>query len=370
MVRRIEYRIEARNRRRLVVLGRNVGFIEPIPPGPDPPPVNWALTFNGRALEIDGVPINQGETAEGIPTNSRMVQATSDFSGEIAQWDADANTEAFVAQLDTYAAHGLNAITVNFQGGLYEPSWQENYLNSAWTSAGGLKQAYADRMTLALDGMVARQIIPIVSLFYFRQDQVLANEAAVIAAVDNATAFLEPWQDQIIIEVINEASHNLVDQPILMEDRAAELVLRCQNAGYFASFSIVPGGVPTTAQAGTADVIFLHGNNRTPTQIRSMAQTAKTRFPGRPVLFNEDGPTGTNTYTPQDYINNLNAAIVDESCGWGYYDQSGFQDNGLSAETIRWELDEPDKNQVFDRFLALAGARSYFPVDELVGATV
>lgn len=327
---------------------------------------DWTLGFDGDCVEIDGVPINEGTDAECLLLNARMVQAASDFKDElvnqIPNWNPGANTGAFAALVDDYETYGLNAVTVNFQGGLYDHAWGEDYLNSAWFPGGGMATDWQDRMTTVLDTLVENEMVPIVGLFYFRQDQKLNSEAALVNAVDNAITFLEPWKDQIIVEVINEASHRLVDQDILMPDRAKEVVAILQADGYYASFSLAPGGVPSVTDFGTSDVVLIHTNDRAPgghlTQtVASRVALAQSRFPNTPIIINEDGPTGNNTYDPADFVANLDAAVT-AGAGWGYYDQDGFQDNTAAGGTetrIRWEIDSASKEAFFDRVAELTG---------------
>ena len=312
------------------------------------------LDIRDGEFYINGTIDNQGGPAEGLLLNSRMVQAISDFSGQMA-FDPDENTSQFIAQLDEYRRHGLDAVTINLQGGLSNRAWGENYHNSAWSSSGELDPAYAKRLGKVLDALAEREMVGIVGLFYFRQDQVLRGTSAVSNAVENAIDFLEPWRDGIIVEVVNESDHGLVDQASLRRPQTRELVSRLRSAGYHASYSMVPGRVPSRADLGlgtgfqAANVVFLHGNNRSPGEIAQMARDARQRFPGMPILFNEDGPTGTNSYSSAEYVAHLDAA-VSAGVGWGYYDQEGFQ-----TAPVDWSLDSPTKRAVMSRMAELSG---------------
>jgi hypothetical protein len=303
---------------------------------------------------VNGEIVNEGGGAEGLLLNSRMVQAISDFSGRMA-FDPETNTTEFIAQLDEYSRLGLDAVTINLQGGLSHRAWGEDYHNTAWSSSGELDAAYASRLARVLDALAEREMVGIVGLFYFRQDQILDDAGAVSNAVDIAIDFLEPWREGIIVEVINESDHGLVDQASLRRPEPRELVSRLRSAGYHASYSMVPGKVPSRADLGfdtglqPANVVFLHGNNRSAAEIASMASRAGERFPGLPIVFNEDGPTGTVSYSPEEYVAHLDAA-VSAGAGWGYYDQDGFQ-----TAPVDWSLDSPAKQAVFARISELSG---------------
>lgn len=332
------------------------------------------LTFTSRTALIDGAPTNPGAPAEGLVMNARMVQATVDHTDQAPSWDAEANTQSFIDHLRHYRAHGLNAITVNLQGGLYRRSFGESYDAGGWNPDGSVRTAHRDRMISVIEAMLDLDMVPIVGLFYFRQDQILLNESAVRTAVDNAASFLAPYKSSIIVEVINEASHSFVTHSILQTDRVHELVDELVADGFYASFSLTPGAMPTVAQLGSAQVVLLHGNNQSPAGtkapgIATMVANAKSRFPGKPILFNEDGPSDANTsYTASQYIANLNAAVAN-GAGWGYYDQSGFQEACDSANSGSWQCAAPDldatgiwwgidtavKDAVFDRIAVQTG---------------
>jgi hypothetical protein len=302
---------------------------------------DWKVTFSGRDWLIDGVPLHRGTAIEGLPRNVRLVQAVADFSDRVDNWDASANTRAFISALPTFKDYGIDAITINFQGGNpggSSSSWGENYDNSAFNNNGSIKSAYADRLTRVLDAMTGLGIVPIVGIFYFRQDQILSNENAVKTAVDNAISFLAPWRTQIVVEAVNEANISLVDHAILKPDRIREVVEMFRDARYHCGFSYNPQRVATVAEAGASDIIFLHGNNRTLSELTSDMNTAKNRFPNTPIAYNEDGATN-DSYDASEYIAHLHRAF-DAGVGWGYHDSNAFQTVGpvgVSRVKLNWE---------------------------------
>ena len=90
------------------------------------------VAIDGDAWLINGTPTYEGREyrgwkIEGLLLNSRMVNAVFDDDNEhtrvlwaypdTGRWDADRNTDEFVAMLPAYRAHGLMAVTVNLQGG-------------------------------------------------------------------------------------------------------------------------------------------------------------------------------------------------------------------------------------------------------------
>ena len=300
--------------------------------GPPARAQTGALTFSGRKWLVGGVAL----PVDGLPRNIRLVQAVSDWDGKVKGWDATANTAAFVAALPTFRSYGIEAITINMQGGnpgAGSATWGENYNNSTFRADGTMKGAYTGRLTKALDGMTAVGIVPIVGIFYQRQDQILTDEAAVKKAVGHAVNFLAPWKNRIVVEVVNEADVALYHHAILKRGRIRELVKVFRDAGYHAGFSL-SSGVPTVAEAGTSDIIFLHGNDKTDEKITEFANTARTRFPGKPATFNEDGASKDNTpYSVARYTSHMNRAF-DGGAGWGLHDDDEYQTIGPVGTTM------------------------------------
>ena len=88
--------------------------------------------IDGQDWLINGVPTHKGREyrgwrIEGLLLNSRMANATFNDSNPLTQflwrypdtgeWDADRNTDEFSGRLAHYRGHGLDAVTVNLQGG-------------------------------------------------------------------------------------------------------------------------------------------------------------------------------------------------------------------------------------------------------------
>ena len=91
-------------------------------------------TINGRVTY-------PGARAEGLLMNVRMVNSIFE-DRKRPDFDADANTAAFVARIPDYAAGGVRAFTVGLQGGM--PGY-EGAANSAFNPDGSLRPSYLDR---------------------------------------------------------------------------------------------------------------------------------------------------------------------------------------------------------------------------------
>ncbi|MBM4461587.1 MAG: hypothetical protein FJ011_28165, partial [Chloroflexi bacterium] len=150
--------------------------------------INGAPTYGGRVWN--------GHKIEGLLMNSRMVQGIfDDLNPETAgmwaypdtgRWDADRNTAEFIAAMPEWRAHGLLAFTINLQGGSPQGySKDQPWHNSAITADGDLRPDYMARLARILDRADELGMVVILGIFYFGQDNRLADEAAILRAVDN-----------------------------------------------------------------------------------------------------------------------------------------------------------------------------------------
>src|SRR4030095_12177188 len=110
--------------------------------------------------------------------NTRMVNATFE-DRQRADFDADANTTAFIARIPEYSAQGVRAFTLNLQGGM--PGY-EGAINSAFESDGALRAPYLARVQRVIEACDRHGVAVILGCFYQRQDQVLRDADAVRAA--------------------------------------------------------------------------------------------------------------------------------------------------------------------------------------------
>ncbi len=239
------------------------------------------VSIQGEDFHLNGLPTYagrewQGQRIEGLLMNSRMVQGTfDDLNAETAgqwaypdtkQWDAERNTREFVAAMPEWRAHGLLAITVNFQGGSpYGYSKAQPWENNGYTPEGGLRTAFAKRMEQIITRADELGMVVILGCFYFGQDQRLKDEQAVIAAVE-ATArwvLVHPWKN-VLIEVNNEANVKY-DHDILKPARVHELIQRVKSIEVegrrlLTGTSFGGGTVPSANVIENSDFLLIHGN--------------------------------------------------------------------------------------------------------------
>ena len=327
------------------------------------------VSINGDDFQINGQPTFEGRTwqghrIEGLLPNSRMVQATfDDLNRETVQqwaypdtktWDAERNCNEFVAAMPEWKKHGLLAVTVNFQGGSpYGYSKSQPWENNAFNPDGTLREAYTRHMEKIITKADELGMAIILGYFYFGQDQRLADEQAVIAAVDNATSWVldHGWRN-VLIEINNEANVRY-DHEILRPKRVHEMINRVKAAtldGHrlLVSTSFGGGGVPTPNVVAAADFLLIHGNGvKTPDAMRSFIATVKNARGTRsiPIVVNED-----DHFAFDQPDNNFSAATA-QHVSWGFFDyrlkDEGF-DQGYQSVPVNWAISSPRKKGFFD----------------------
>ncbi len=323
--------------------------------------INGEPTLKGKTF--------RGQSIEGLLLNSRMVQATFDdlnpetrplWDYSDGPWDAERNLREFLNNLPGYQAHGLDAVTVNFQGGSpYGYSADQPWHNSAFDADGTLRADYADRMKRLLDTTDLLGMVVILGLFYCGQDHRLEDEAAVICAVDNTIDWLieGAWR-HVLLEIANECDITRFTHDIITAPREAELVRRVQqrsegkiaNAAnrLLVSTSYRGGAIPSTELAQTADFILIHGNRQdAPVQIRNMVRRTRTvpGYKGQPIVFNEDD------HFDFDQPDNNFAAALESGAGWGFFDyrmKDEGSECGFQSVPVDWRINSERKRGFFD----------------------
>lgn len=334
------------------------------------------LSIHENQFYINGKPTYEGQywngkKIEGLLMNSRMVQGIFDDTNPNSNanfaypdtniWNAERNTDEFIAAMPLWKSHGLLAFTLNLQGG--SPTGYGNnlnWINSAFDAKGELKPAYLNRLTRILDKADELNMVVILGYFYFGQDQFLENEDAVINAVDNITNWiLESGYKNLLIEINNECDI-LYDHDILKPNRVHELINRVKQTeknGYrlLVSTSFKGATVPTENVVTASDYILLHGNGVS--QPSNMLQLIRdTRAvngsDNKPVIINED-----DHYNFESAENNFVSA-VEEYASWGYFDyrrpEESFED-GFQSIPADWGINSNRKKNFFSKLKEITG---------------
>jgi hypothetical protein len=337
------------------------------------------VSIRGEQFCINGEPTYRGRTwhghkIEGLLMNSRMVQGIFDdlnpatvglwAYGDTGRWDADRNTAEFIAAMAAWRAHGLIAFTINLQGGSPQGySEEQPWHNSAITAQGDLRPAYMARLAQILDRADDLGMVAILGLFYFGQDHRLANEAAIVRAVDNAVDWVfDQGYRNVIIEVDNECNVARYSHEILKPGRVHELIERVKarvqgDRRLLVSTSYGGNFVPLPNVVQTADFLLIHGNGVTdPARIIEMVQQTRqvAGYRPMPILFNED-----DHFHFDRPMNNMVAAIS-QYAGWGYFDyrmkgETDFSE-GYQSVPVNWGLSSERKRGFFTLLKEVTGA--------------
>ena len=345
------------------------------------PPRKTTVTIVGEAFHINGKPTYPGRTwngkkIEGLLFNSRMVQGIFDDLNDetrsrwnypdTGKWDPERNTREFVAAMPDWRKHGLLAFTISLQGGSPQGySRQQPWHNSAITADGELRVEYMARLEKILDRADELGMVPILTVFYFGQDQRLADEAAVKRAIERTIDWLhDRGYTNVLLEINNECNVSY-DHNLLKPDRVHELIEHAKNysarrlslkAGKNAEYVSWPSQlyVSTSYGGGTvakenvvraADFVLMHGNGvKDPARIAEMVRQVRqvNGYRPMPVLINEDDHFDFDKPT-----NNMVAAIG-EYCSWGYFDpgESNYRD-GYQCPPVNWGLNTERKQAFF-----------------------
>lgn len=326
--------------------------------------INDQLTYKGRYWK--------GNKIEGLLMNSRMVQGIFDdlnpstkqqFAySDTNTWDADRNTDEFIAAMPTWKNKGLLAFTLNLQGG--SPTGYGNsqpWINSAFDAQGKLNSTYLNRLKRVLDKADELNMVVILGYFYFGQDQVLENETAVLNAVDNITNWLlDNEYENLLIEINNECNHQTYDHAILKANRVHELVKRVKQTQrngqrLLVSTSYTGGKVPGNQIIQESDYILLHGNGvHSPNTLRNLIVNTKNANGGqnKPIIINEDD------HFDFDNADNNFLAAVEGYVSWGYFDfrkqGEGYED-GFQSVPVDWGINSDRKNSFFNKLKEITG---------------
>ena len=328
--------------------------------------INGEITLKGKTYN--------GMRLEGLLPNSRMVQGIFDDYNTQTQslwvypdtkrWDADRNTDEFIAAMAAWKDHGLLAFTLNLQGGSpfgYSAN-QQTWLNSAFTADGTLDEKYMTRLARILNRADELGMVVILGYFYFGQDQNVKDEASVKRAVQLATQWvLDGGYRNVLIEINNEcdinsiASKGTVDpynHSVLDVKRVHELInlaksIKKKGRRLLISTSFIGGSIPTDNVLKTVDFVLVHGNSVSkPEQIVKLIRDvrAKPTYKRNPVVINEDD------HFDFDKPFNHFIAATQEHASWGYFDyrmkDEKFED-GYQSVPVDWSINSERKKGFF-----------------------
>ena len=248
------------------------------------------VAIDGNRWLVNDRPTHPGTAAEGLLLNVRMVNATFEDRHR-PDFDADANTDAFIAAIPEYAAHGVDAFTLNLQGGM--PGY-EGALNSAFEADGSLRPDSLRRVERVLRACDRNGLVVILGLYYQRQSGRLRDADAIRAGVVNAARWIQSTGlSNILVEVANEYPHGGYRHALIREasGQAGLLHLVRETApGLLVTASGEGDGRIDAEVAEACDFLTPHWNGTAVEDIPQRLETLK-RF-GKPVVCNEDDRAG------------------------------------------------------------------------------
>ncbi|HEY5911468.1 MAG TPA: hypothetical protein VJA21_12780 [Verrucomicrobiae bacterium] len=332
--------------------------------------------MKGDAFLINGEPTYKGRSwkghkIEGLLLNARLVQGIFDDRNtntialwaypDTGKWDAERNTQEFIAAMPEWRRHGLLAFTINLQGGSPQGySQAQPWHNSAFENDGSLRPDYTARLERIINRADELGMAVILGYFYFGQDQRLQDEPAVLRATDNATGWvLDHAWNNVLIEVNNECNVRY-DHSVLQPERVHELIGRVKattrgQRRLLVGTSYGGGTIPRENVVRVSDFLLMHGNGVSePDRIRNMVRQARAvpGYTAKPILFNED-----DHFAFEKPDNNFVAA-VSEYASWGYFDpgERNYSD-GYQCPPVRWDINTERKRGFFRLLAEITGAR-------------
>lgn len=327
--------------------------------------INGRPTYEGRTWE--------GARIEGLLPNARLVQGVFDdlnpatrdrwAYADTGRWDPDRNTDEFIAAMPAWRAHGLLAFTLNLQGGSPEGySKGQPWENSAFAPDGTLRPAYLARLQRILDRADELGMAVILGLFYFGQDQRLADEAAVLRGIDGTVDWLHARGYRHVLVEINNECDIFYDHALLQPARVAEAIRRAQRPGpdgrrLLVSTSYKGGALPSPAVVAASDFVLLHGNGvHQPARIAEMVAAVKANpaFTPKPIVFNED-----DHFDFEKPENNFVTAVR-AGASWGYFDYRMKDEgpaDGFQSVPVDWTIGSARKRAFFAKLAEITGSR-------------
>ena len=323
----------------------------------------WPATYEGRSF--------RGAKIEGLLLNTRMVQGIFDDRNpetrskwaypDTRQWDAERNTQEFLAAMPEWKRHGVLSFTLNLQGGSPEGySKLQPWDTGAIEADGSLRKGYLQRLQKILNRADQLGMAPILGIFYFGQDQKLRDEVAVKKAVRGTVEWvLRGGYRNVLLEVNNECNVKAYDHEILKPARVHELIemakgITRQRQRLLVGTSYGGDAIPEESVARVSDFLLIHGNGvKEPARIEQMVrETRDVRgYRGQPVLFNED-----DHFDFDRPMNNMWAALK-SYCSWGYFDPgaSDYRD-GYQCPPVNWGINTERKKAFFGFAREVSGA--------------
>lgn len=284
------------------------------------------VEIRGTDWYINGAITNPDSQAEGLLMNTRMVNATfEDLARD--DFDPESNTDQFIAAIPDYVAAGVNAFTINLQGGM--PGY-EGAVNSAFNPDGSLKPDYLARVERVIRACDRNRAVVILGLYYQRQHAILEGEDAIRAGVVNAVQWIQrKGFTNVLLEVANEYPHpGYKDSVIRDHEGQASLVQLAKHMApeLLVSTSGLGKGEINPEVAQACDFLMPHWNGTAVEEIPGKVEVLKLYK--KPVVCNEDATEGSEAVAKM-------LATVESGAGYGLMLQTVNQHYPFTFEGTR-----------------------------------
>ncbi|QMS85370.1 glycoside hydrolase family 5 protein [Candidatus Xianfuyuplasma coldseepsis] len=284
------------------------------------------LTVQGRDFYINGKPvydeIENHPASKGLLMNSRFIQGIFDDKTDRIRYnrfgkvfDANQNTEDFIAALPQWYAYGLRAVTVGIQGGMpvFTTDVRTIDNNPFGPDGTSFDERYANRLDRIIRAADKIGMVIIINILYWAQSLRFNNDEAIIAALKTCSAFLKKGAyTNVIVDVANEYNIDMWNElPIIQNPKSMRKLIQLvqEETGGMLVGSSGGGGLIDKEVADASDVVLVHGNGLTRGEYYDFIQHVKTIAPNKPILCNEDSPC----------ISRLDVAYETHT-SWGHYD--------------------------------------------------
>ena len=344
------------------------------------------VSIVGDAFQINGKPTYEGREwnghkVEGLLLNSRMVQGIFDDLNpetrdrwaypDTGTWDADRNTDEFVAAMPEWREHGLLCVVLNLQGGSPEGYSQgQPWHNSAINADGTLRPDYLNRLDKIITRADDLGMVVMLGIFYFGQDERLEGDDAARQAVANTVAWIaKQGYQNVLLEIANESNNGAYQIPIIKSDRVHELVELAQthakkrDLDLPVSVSFNGGTMPTDKVIQMADYVLLHGNGvKDPARMKRIIDQVRSTegYTPKPIVNNEDDRPWRDDHQGFGETGNNFVVCVENYASWGYFDfrerGEGF-DEGYQSVPVNWGISSERKRAFFDLLAKITGSK-------------
>lgn len=284
------------------------------------------LTIKGRDFYINGKPvydeIEGHSSSKGLLMNARFIQGIFDDKSDRERYnrfhklfDADGNTDDFIAALPEWYEYGLRAVTVGVQGGMPVFTIDVHTIDNNPFSPDGMTfdEAYAKRLDKIIQAADALGMVVIVNILYWAQALRLKNDDALVSALKSVASFLKKGNyTNIIIDVANEYNIDMwKDLKIIQDPKSMKVLIDLvrEESGGMLVGSSGGGGLADQEVVDASDVVLVHGNGLTRGEYYDFILRVQDMAPSKPILCNEDSPC----------ISRLEVAHSTHT-SWGHYD--------------------------------------------------